>query len=80
MVNLSTTIDVSANSVAIFNIHGYLYKKINIIEHKQAEAVSERTAAYPRAEADNERSTRITFQDRHEHFQRHKVPDRQWGF
>jgi hypothetical protein len=28
-------IDVSANSVAIFNIHGYLNRKINVIEQKQ---------------------------------------------
>jgi hypothetical protein len=27
--------DVSVNSVAIFNIHGYLNRKINIIEQKQ---------------------------------------------
>jgi hypothetical protein len=27
-------IDVSANLVAIFNIHGYLNRKINIIEQK----------------------------------------------
>jgi hypothetical protein len=32
-------IDVSANSVAIFNIYGYLNRKINVIEQKQKQKV-----------------------------------------